>query len=87
MSFVIRSPMRLGAESTTESPESPLLPSRLAICLACGGGMAPCLVIAASPRCHDCRDIHAPLRADLVEPPILRLLPTLEPESEELEAA
>jgi hypothetical protein len=29
--------------------------------------MAPCLVRAASVRCHDCRDEHAPLRADLVE--------------------
>jgi hypothetical protein len=29
--------------------------------------MAGCLVRAASPRCHDCRDIHAPLLADLVE--------------------
>jgi hypothetical protein len=29
--------------------------------------MAPCLVRAASVRCHDCRDEHAPLRAELVE--------------------
>jgi hypothetical protein len=29
--------------------------------------MAPCLVRAGSPRCHDCRDANAPLRADLVE--------------------
>jgi hypothetical protein len=41
---------------------------RLAICLGCGGEMAPCLVRAASPRCHDCRERQAPLRADLVEP-------------------
>jgi hypothetical protein len=38
--------------------------------LACGGEMAPCLVRAASPRCHDCRERQAPLRADLVEPPL-----------------
>jgi hypothetical protein len=50
------------------------MPRRLAICLACGEGMAPCLVRAASPRCHDCRERQAPLRADLVEPP-LALLP------------
>jgi hypothetical protein len=43
---------------------------RLAICLACGGEMAPCLVRATSPRCHDCRERQAPLRADLVEPPL-----------------
>jgi len=29
--------------------------------------MAPSLVLAASLRCHDCRDSHAPLRAELVE--------------------
>jgi hypothetical protein len=46
-------------------------PRRLAICLACGGEMAPCLVRAASPRCHDCRDRRAPLRTDLVEPPLV----------------
>jgi|tagenome__1003787_1003787.scaffolds.fasta_scaffold20923778_4 hypothetical protein len=45
------------------------VPRRPANCLACGGAMAPCLVRAASPRCHDCREQHAPLRADLVEPP------------------
>lgn len=43
------------------------LRDRLATCLACGRRMAPCLVRAASPRCHDCRDSHAPLRADLFE--------------------
>jgi len=41
--------------------------SRLSTCLACGERMAPCLVRAASPRCHDCRDVHAPLLAELVE--------------------
>jgi hypothetical protein len=46
------------------------MPRRLAICLACGGEMALCLVRAASPRCHDCRERQAPLRADLVEPPL-----------------
>jgi hypothetical protein len=50
------------------------MPGQLAICLACGGEMAPCLVRAASPRCHDCRERKAPLRADLVEPPLA--LPT-----------
>jgi hypothetical protein len=44
------------------------MPRRLAICLACGGEMAPCLVRAASPRCHECRGRQAPLRAELVEP-------------------
>jgi hypothetical protein len=29
--------------------------------------MAPSLVLAASLRCHDCRDADAPLRAELVE--------------------
>jgi hypothetical protein len=42
---------------------------RLAICLACGEEMAPCLARAASPRCHDCRERQSPVRADLVEPP------------------
>jgi hypothetical protein len=46
------------------------MPRRLVVCLACGGEMAPCLVRAASPRCHDCRERQAPLRADLVEPPL-----------------
>jgi hypothetical protein len=36
-------------------------------CLACGARMADCLIRTASPRCHDCRDARAPLRADLVE--------------------
>jgi len=48
-------------------------PRRLAICFACGREMAPCLVRAASPRCHDCREREAPLRADLVEPPLALL--------------
>lgn len=60
---------------------------RLSTCLACASPMAPCLVRAASPRCHDCRDTHAPLRADLVEP-VLRLVPPLELDQEhELQAA
>jgi hypothetical protein len=46
------------------------MPRRLSICLACGEEMTPCLVRAASPRCHDCRERQAPLRADLVEPPL-----------------
>ena len=41
---------------------------RHSTCMACGGQIAPCLVRAGSPRCHDCRDAKAPLRADLVEP-------------------
>ena len=43
---------------------------RISICLACGKEMAPCLARAASPRCHDCREQQAPLRADLVERPL-----------------
>ena len=42
--------------------------TRQATCLACGTRMAPSLVIAASLRCHDCRDTQAPLRPELVEP-------------------
>jgi hypothetical protein len=45
----------------------PRLRDWLTICLACGREMAPCLVRAASPRCHDCRDTNEPLRADLVD--------------------
>ena len=44
-----------------------LASDRVAICLACGGRMADCLIRTASPRCHDCRDARAPFRADLVE--------------------
>jgi hypothetical protein len=43
---------------------------RISICLACGEEMAPCLLRAASLRCHDCRERHAQLRVDLVEPPL-----------------
>ena len=50
------------------------MPRGLTICLACGEEMAPCLVRAASPRCHDCRERQDPLRADLVEPALA--LPT-----------
>jgi hypothetical protein len=57
------------------------MPDRLSTCLACGSQIAPVLVLAASPRCHDCRDIHAPLRADLLEPDLLPL-PPLELEQE-----
>jgi hypothetical protein len=54
------------------SVEQPIGPecrvnSRLSTCMACGSRMAPCLALAGSPRCHDCRDVNAPLRADLVE--------------------
>jgi hypothetical protein len=45
----------------------PRLRDWLSTCMACGREMAPCLVRAASPRCHDCRDSKAPLRADLVD--------------------
>ena len=41
--------------------------NRLFTCLACGGRIASSLAWAGSPRCHDCRDAKAPLRADLVE--------------------
>jgi hypothetical protein len=34
-------------------------------CLACGTTLAKSLALAGSPRCHDCRDVDAPLRADL----------------------
>jgi alkylhydroperoxidase family enzyme len=37
-------------------------------CLACGEALAQALRVAGSLRCHDCRDAHAPLREDLVEP-------------------
>jgi hypothetical protein len=37
------------------------------MCVACGGPIAACLVRVASLRCHDCRDAHAELRAELVE--------------------
>jgi hypothetical protein len=54
--------------------------SRISICLACGARMADCLIRTGSPRCHDCRDAHAPLRADLVEDRgrRLRLVPQVE---------
>jgi hypothetical protein len=56
------------------------MPSRLHTCLACGSELAPCLVRAASLRCHDCRDAKAPLREDLVEGASrLYLLPSVEP--------
>jgi hypothetical protein len=52
-----------------------------ATCLACGARMADCLVRTGSPRCHDCRDTDAPLRADLVLAASrrLRLVPDAEP--------
>jgi hypothetical protein len=34
------------------------------ICLACGEELQPALADAGSLRCQDCRDTHAPLRAD-----------------------
>jgi hypothetical protein len=51
--------------------------------------MADCLIRTASPRCHDCRDARAPLRADLVEGRArhLRLVPPLEPASDLPKAA
>jgi hypothetical protein len=36
-------------------------------CLACGEEMAPVLWQAGSLRCHDCREVGAPLRIELVE--------------------
>ena len=58
-----------------------LASDRVATCLACGGRMADCLIRTASPRCHDCRDARAALRADLVEGlgRHLRLVPQPEP--------
>jgi alkylhydroperoxidase family enzyme len=44
------------------------MPRRRCTCLACGARIAPALAIAASLRCHDCRDSHAPLRPELVQP-------------------
>jgi len=38
----------------------------MSICLACGAALAPALERFASLRCHDCRDVGAPLRADLL---------------------
>jgi len=38
------------------------------LCLACGTALSPALVRFASLRCHDCRDVEAPLRSDLVAP-------------------
>lgn len=35
------------------------------ICLACGGDLPDVLRRTASLRCHDCREGHTPLRADL----------------------
>jgi hypothetical protein len=49
------------------------MPRGLSICVACGEEMAQCLVTAASPRCPDCRERHAPLRANLLEPPLALL--------------
>ena len=34
-------------------------------CLSCGGPVAPSLAYSGSPRCHDCRDVDAPIRNDL----------------------
>jgi hypothetical protein len=34
------------------------------ICLACGGALAEPLRRAASLRCHDCRELNAPLRVE-----------------------
>jgi hypothetical protein len=34
------------------------------ICLACGGELPDSLRWAASLRCHNCRDVNAPVRAD-----------------------
>lgn len=36
-------------------------------CLACGERLEAALVIVGSLRCHDCRELHAPLRPELVE--------------------
>jgi hypothetical protein len=51
--------------------------ARLSTCLACGARIAPALTAGASLRCHDCRDSHAPLRADLVDgrAVVLRFVP------------
>ena len=72
--------MSFAAFANRETPRD-LGPDRLSMCLACGARMADCLIRTGSPRCHDCRDAHAPLRADLVlggsrRP---RLVPDLEP--------
>ena len=37
-------------------------------CLACGGALEQALKVSGSLRCHDCRDLQAPLRPELVEP-------------------
>jgi hypothetical protein len=44
-------------------------PRDVSVCLACGCELAPLLIRTGSIRCQDCRDEHAPLRADLVEVP------------------
>jgi hypothetical protein len=42
---------------------------RTTTCLACGVALSPSLERSGSLRCHDCRDVDAPLRGDLVEQP------------------
>jgi hypothetical protein len=37
-------------------------------CLACGGALEQALKVSGSLRCHDCRDLQAPLRPEHVEP-------------------
>jgi hypothetical protein len=44
-------------------------------CLACGGVLAPALGVSGSLRCHDCRDLNAPLREEYVEPQAAAPLP------------
>jgi hypothetical protein len=72
--------MSFAAFDNGETPRD-LGPDRVSTCLACGARMADCLVRTGSPRCHDCRDAQAPLRAELVLGTARRLrpVPELEP--------
>jgi hypothetical protein len=51
----------------------------ISICLACGDALSPALERSASLRCHDCRDVAAPIRPDLVArmPGLVRRRPRL----------
>jgi hypothetical protein len=38
------------------------------MCLSCGEELSPSLERSASLRCHDCRDLSAPIRQELLVP-------------------
>jgi hypothetical protein len=59
-------PLALPSDHDAIVPDATTESRLTSICLACGDRLPPALERSASLRCHDCRDLSAPIRAELL---------------------